>query len=364
MMNQAQAGGDTTPGLSPSIVIVRERCTHYRHAASTCSRCSSACPVGAIKLSENYPLLSPMVCTACGACAAECSMDAIALQTPTDRALAADIAVTASRCGTVTLACKQAANVSPKYLSVSCLARLDPSLLLQAPANGALEIRMFTNDCGRCPAGNMTAHLHTMKAKAEEVAMALGVSLRISVDISASDIDFSRRAWFTKLLGKGNGLEGTITVATTFRDVASDPGETAVRPTEKRRRFVASLRSLAERWEGTISNTTALFPSPELDTERCVGCALCADCCPTGALASENDAGMLRITYNTAACTACGLCVDVCYRQAIAFYPAGDIGSILAPEPRILIERRVNNDLLSSCEDKISALLGTQIYRT
>lgn len=51
----------------------------------------------------------------------------------------------------------------------------------------------------------------------------------------------------------------------------------------------------------------------EIDYEACVGCALCAKVCPTGAISVT--LGMPKV--NPLICSACGQCIDVCRTGAI-----------------------------------------------
>ena len=65
-----------------------------------------------------------------------------------------------------------------------------------------------------------------------------------------------------------------------------------------------------------------------IDRSRCVGCALCVDACPTGAIRMEEQARIA--TINAALCTECLACVEVCPNGAIqqvqstALVPAGE----------------------------------------
>jgi formate hydrogenlyase subunit 6/NADH:ubiquinone oxidoreductase subunit I len=130
---------------------------------------------------------------------------------------------------------------------------------------------------------------------------------------------------------------------------------------EKRRRFVEALRVLTERTTGTHS-ATILFSLPKVDAVQCIGCSMCADLCPTGALEAKEEAGMLCITCNATDCVACNLCVDACYKHAISLSPGDE--SIRSPHRVVVLEQQHKDDLLAPVEDKMSRLLGVGLYRT
>jgi ferredoxin len=51
-----------------------------------------------------------------------------------------------------------------------------------------------------------------------------------------------------------------------------------------------------------------------VDVDKCLGCGICVDVCPVGAI-SLND-GIASV--DEALCTECGACVDACPNDAIS----------------------------------------------
>lgn len=346
--------------------FVRERCLRYRHAASGCTRCVVACPTGALTLSSNRPSLNAAACTACGSCASACPVESVVAWWPADRELVYAIAVAATE-GTVAIACAQTATVSPGNVTVTCLARIDPSLLLTAASAGARRIYLLSGNCVRCPSGNPTRKVRAVMADTVRIADALGTCLCLSLNVCAADIDLARRAWFARWLGR-RGLLAPETDSTAVDNGDAVANAYSPRLPEKRRRLVDAMRTLTGRREavfhGHKTDVGTLFPVPRIDATRCTGCTLCATACPTGALTAATEADHLRLTCDTTACIACGLCTEVCYRQAIALHPSDGVAAVLTPCATLLLERSINPELLTTWEDRLGPLLDARIYRT
>lgn len=358
-----------------TIAVMRERCTRYRHQASTCSCCMEVCPSGALNLSGNHPVLNASICKECGSCASACPTGAIEMKSPADKELSEQITERAAQAGRVTVTCKQAGAAASESVSVACLARLDPSLLLLALARGASQVSLVPGECGKCVMGANLARLQHTVATAESLATAVGAHARISIQACArtsasmpvnTSVGVSRRSFLT-MFGKG-GVGYTAEAATAL--IATAPQKTdhglkrgtlAAHLPEKRRRLVESLRVLATNARSP-QRTATVFSAPQIDATRCTGCGMCADICPTGSLAAEQKTPMLRITCDASACVSCKLCVDACYVHAVSLRPRS--GNMLSEEHATLLERYENDDLHVSIEDKMSRLLGANLYRT
>ncbi|MEW6368094.1 MAG: NADH-ubiquinone oxidoreductase-F iron-sulfur binding region domain-containing protein [Acidobacteriota bacterium] len=59
----------------------------------------------------------------------------------------------------------------------------------------------------------------------------------------------------------------------------------------------------------------------DIVAEKCNGCHVCFDACPTGAIAGERKAVH---TLDQAKCISCGACFDVCPTDAIVFFPKNE----------------------------------------
>jgi ferredoxin len=368
---------------TPTVAVCAPHCTHRYHQASSCLRCVQVCRAQAMTVSADGPRLDPIACSDCGACASVCPTGAIVPLKPADPALAAKIATSATLHSRVTFACAQLGLPGNTIVTLPCLARLDPSLLVLAFAKGAASVSLCTGVCDDCPGRRLGSHLSSVVAEAQRHLEAFGLPGRIDLGEGLErpepepepeqPVGLTRRGLFD-LLRKG----GTVYAAKAVEVLLPEPGAAATEANPRRRenpvhlpaqreRLLESLRALVP--QGSARRETRLaFVAPELDPSRCNGCALCGRVCPTGALSIEEDAegDILRITCQESACVDCGLCVETCRQQALSLAPVS-AARVLARDAqgRTLFERAQHEaePLVVSVEDKMKKLLGVAVYR-
>ena len=86
----------------------------------------------------------------------------------------------------------------------------------------------------------------------------------------------------------------------------------------KSRAIEARLRHVRVRIREIEQGHTTVRYQAVVDPEKCAGCGVCLDACPTGALSLEEIA---RIDPKR--CIGCGRCLEVCPQGAISLRPAG-----------------------------------------
>lgn len=117
------------------IVVNEKRCLHKRHLCSSCQRCSSVCPNGAITYSEALVFIADK-CTGCGACSSVCPSGALSAKLPSNQELHSLVALHVEHSGAVAFACETYLIAHPverrRVIPVQCTARCDESILVHA----------------------------------------------------------------------------------------------------------------------------------------------------------------------------------------------------------------------------------------
>ncbi|MEW5912179.1 MAG: hydrogenase iron-sulfur subunit [Thermodesulfobacteriota bacterium] len=171
------------------VQVDRKRC-------AICLTCVRVCPRGAMGRLDRRPVYNPLVCTACGTCAAECPMEAIQLVGLEDERFSAEIGAAAGRVGDlgqagerslmVFLCANSAAQAfraarlagsepppGARLVEVPCAGKLDPDMVLEAfrrGFDGVLVLSCFPDAChsltGSTWAGYRTGHLQNLLSEA------------------------------------------------------------------------------------------------------------------------------------------------------------------------------------------------------
>ena len=345
------------------VSIAQEQCTRYLHKASTCQCCSEACPTGAITLTLNHPIYDAALCLKCGACASVCPMGVIEVLTPSDAQLEEEMIARAGLNAKIIFTCKESETKSEGAISLNCLARLEPSLLLLAFAKGASEIKLISGECHKCALNHTLPSIHKTIEMTQKYADLCTVHTPITwecvqnmSDNNLTCKDHSRRTFFLKLF-RQKRVEPLVETAKITHNTTKLPVP------KKHQRVIQSLQLLAGKIPLTRSDDT-LFLSPTIDMTQCIGCTICANVCPTGALETDTSEENLRITCKRSRCVACHLCVDVCFKKAITLEVHNDLDTILSTQQILLYERQKNEDAFSCVAEKMGTLLDAKIYNT
>lgn len=300
-----------------NFVIDPDKCISVRNKNIRCGKCHEACVSGCIQIDGRRLLVDTSRCISCGTCATACPTGALQTINPSDDELLKNMQNVLNRNGTTAVvACsmilkKAAAMVDPEsVLRVTCLGRIDESLILAAAALGASRIVLVSDKCEECSYHQGTQTISAVCASAKTLLGAWNSSCvlkltqkfpRLCARETAEHYDFQRRDFLLsmKASAASGGKEAAAFVAQKgfAQDVSEGQREqneythvgedgTLAHYKSKRRRVLASaLTRLGEPADKPVA--CRLWQHIHIDTSRCNGCQMCAVFCPSAALAKH-----------------------------------------------------------------------------
>jgi len=295
--------------------IQAERCAARRG----CQLCVQVCPCGALEEATGRVRLEKSRCEGCGLCLTACPREAVEFPGYAPFQLEAQItALLDSTAGTlqprgILFTCQRSALVLDRLakkrfpvpdlnsrasnsdvellpVQVPCLGMVPPTWLLQCLTLGAAVVDLVP--ClGGCPFGQKEV-IEGRVAYCRELLRILGgspekIRLPQSMDEQPSCFTYvdSDRETPDLKCGSWNLFPAQVVLQ------------------------LAHHYQAPERL--SLAHPRSPFGVMEM-TDDCTGCGVCADACPTGALALERKDGDLSLTFDAALCTACGQCLPRC----------------------------------------------------
>lgn len=268
---------------SADITVHQGRCAIVRNRNATCMKCADVCTSGCISYDDNELVIEPERCIGCGTCATVCPTCALEAHRPNDAELlqacraAADVAD-----GQVVIACDQLLAAADglydpeKVVGVTCLGRVEESLLVTLAALGVRRVSLVQARCAQCEhvSGFEMARVVCDTASAllatwnNDMRIDLAEKLPSSVRRAGDEgYDASRRSFFSSMKDEAKNV-AAVTADYAVKDALG---------VEERRepRFVKVGK------DGTIGVTHRPVD--------CVKCRCCTDICPEGALELSDE---------------------------------------------------------------------------
>ena len=348
------------------IAVLPDRCVAVRNRNASCRCCIAVCAKEAIRIYCNELLVDSKRCVGCGACTVVCPTEALVPCNPADDALKERLESSrAENGGNAVVACERIASKSTldpsRYAVVSCLARVEESLLLDAVSHDAIELLLVDGNCATCKYRDCTSLVDDVVRQTSMLVHAHGgvATVRRTSEFpeglaGSSDDDgtgSTRRGFFSDVVGAAK--ETAMTAAQTKIGAELGLGNGDV-PIGERLRVGdnGTLPLIQVKRHETIINAmdaigapqvdeidTSLFASVDIDVDRCNACGMCAMFCPTGALRRDTDNGAVTniesLEFSACDCVQCGLCKDVCWKECLTLSSKVSTSELFDFEPRV-----------------------------
>ena len=298
--------------------VESRRCVYEWNKDSTCQICTTICPTQALAVTSGVITLDASACVECGACRPYCPTGALVgfdertrlLQSLSELSppLAVDLA-----CGAAPTAL--ADSVSEVALQIGgCLAGLGAAAYAGLAALGVERVGVHLEGCATCPLGELRSRIATT-VDTVRTLIELDVVVVTAQDgershkpmLATRAPRYSRRSLLRRFAGGG---APAASVLSELNPLPTD----AKRPPLERRALLSALAYLRPEQR----KSAHYFPAMTAST-TCTACEMCANVCPTGALAFATVAGRFSLSFTPTSCTECGLCVELCTVDALRF---------------------------------------------
>jgi len=334
------------------IKVFPEKCLKSIHRASACELCRDVCPTEAINFSATSLRFDPLKCTQCAACVAICPTDVFATEDLSDEMLMNLIEEKRENLREIIFSCQQIQNPASNAIVITCLARLDRSLLLSCcitPYTSSLQL--VHGDCDTCHFPCIKGIFADTLAYVQRVLDAFKSNVCVSL-VNLKDTSIKKhetidgmtrqghlkRRLFLNLFGKKASNNQTPIVVSKIPKVLQENCE-ADHLFKKNNRLVSALKSLQQEFLLRDASAT-IGKKPIIDIAKCKECSICTKVCPTGALHMDAEEYFL-IACSPQLCIECYLCADVCFSKAI-FFVSKTIDDISKNRPMILVNQEKN----------------------
>ena len=330
---------------SADITVHQNRCAVVRNRNATCMKCAEVCTSGCISYNDNELIISLEKCIGCGTCATVCPTGALEAHRPNDAELL-HRCIQAMRAadGEVVIACEQIVNAAEglldleKVVPVTCLGRVEESLLVTLTVAGAKHVSLVEGKCASCEHATGFHMAEQVRDTANTLLETWNSDTRVDLVSKfphqvrlegKSSFDAGKRRFFAEMGSEAKAAAGTTAdyavketlgieekPESRFQKVMEDGTLPHFIP-DRRELLLNSLSSLGEPQDVMIE--TRLWGHVIIDPDKCNSCQMCATFCPTGAISKFTDEdGTFGVEHFPGDCVKCRCCTDICPQQALA----------------------------------------------
>lgn len=345
--------------LDSAYIDVRQtRCVQVRNKNAMCMKCASACTSGCISYNDNKLVIEQERCIGCGTCATVCPTCALEARHPSDASLYAQC-LTASKAarGIAVITCERLfraaqETVDPeKVVVVTCLGRVEESLIVRLVAAGVSDVVLVKGACGECEHAKGEACARSVCDTANTLLEAWSHAQCVRI-LDTLPVE----ACLGGCEGKVHAQAASAAADDAAADDAAADDAAAAAPAavaakaphepssylkvmddgtlphfipDRRERLLDALAQIGQpARNATIS--TRLWGHVSIDASLCTSCRMCATFCPTGAIEKfKEEDGTIGVSHRAGDCVKCRCCENICPEGAITIDDEVDVEAIV-----------------------------------
>lgn len=278
------------------------RCLRFRCRTFSCSRCTDACPSGALTSGQVGPTVDRSSCTGCGLCVSACPVDGFSGAASDVQALAARL----SPLPRPVLGCTGGEGVEA-HARLPCLGYLTEEDLAALAPLLPQGLQLNATRCPGCPREGIGKTLAERVSRISELRP--GGDLRLVQ--SAPDLSFLERSLDRRNFFRSLGQSTAVGASALLKSAASsEPSGRSAKYLPRRR---AALRLALDHARPRAGDRLAeAFSFTVTVGKGCTACPRCAAMCPTGALTRAGEGANRRLEVDPGRCAGCGVCEAFC----------------------------------------------------
>lgn len=301
--------GDLSPMLDNA------RCLNARHRqAGQCTLCQAACPLSAVQ-AQPTPVFDSTRCLGCDACAAACPTGALESRYVP---LGSWRRAIAGACDdAVSVVCRAVGGGPFAAAPVPCVSALPAEWLVGLSLAGVRRVILHTADCEACPLCASLEQARSAIQAARAFMTSLGFRLALEHAPGQPPLAATSPREGAAGVSRRNFLRGVFGAATARVSPPDRLDALLADGYGWRRALLLNALQRLEDVPDVSLPTRAGYWGGLVVGAACIGCAMCAQFCPTGALRAVEKDGQISLWLDASRCTVCGLCQRVCFKQAI-----------------------------------------------
>jgi len=332
-------------------------CAKIRLPRSSCRRCLSVCPVGAIEFGQDVVKVGS-VCLGCELCVAVCPNGVFSVSDAKGK----DNPI-ADRLYCSKLIADQfdpTSSLPPEI--IPCISSLSPTFLLQLALRIKRPVEVSTGQCERCVMERVLSHFEKVTEEVRSLFELFRIPHQPLIVRRGTERDkaAARKHYhaFETTFDRRPHLERR-----NFLLKLSGPVLYAGRPRHEEDGEKKDVMALEKRIPERLTTLIALFrdhqdvfsPGDRIPfyaeiviDSSCSGCGVCAVLCPTGALAIKRTERWAYMGWTPSHCSQCHLCEEACPERSLHLFPGLDVEKVIDESTHAI--QSFNRNICPDCQ--------------